>query len=472
MTRRQLVVQKGFQEAVFNCKADIAVIGGAMGAGKSYALILEIMKHIRDPHFRCGIFRKKRGNLLCAGGLWEELGIVADAMGIKYRTNRHQLVYTFESGAAVHMCHANHPDFKQFLKGTQFTAVFIDEADEFDEDIFKFLIARLRSKAEIKPYMRLTTNPTEGWIKTLIKPFLQEDEYPIAKLSGKMHYLYFMGNTPVIKPTKKAFLEECDLKKSDLEDIRTFTFIAGKVTDNKKLLENNPEYLSNLKTLPTHERDKYLYGWWGEMPKEGLFQEGQFHSYAGFPENPDRCIITCDTGLAGGEKSDFTVASCWALKDNRLYLVDMTRGRWKYQEIKQRIKTFLEENEFVEACYIEDFHSGSVLLSELKEEVFGMPFRPIRRDPRISKVKRAYQAMAFMNKGEVYLPVDHDKIRKPFLREVCAFSVDMSHANDDICDTFFDACIIFGRGLKSRKREQPELSRAVENLGSMNRVQV
>lgn len=467
----KLTVQKGFQEQVFNCQADIAVVGGAMGAGKSYALILEMMKHIKDPHFRCGVFRKNRGNLLCSGGLWEELGLVADAMRLKYSTNKHQLVYKFESGASIHMCHGNHPNFKQFLKGTQFTAVFIDEADEFDEEIFKFLIARMRSKSKTKPYMRLTTNPTEGWIKTLIKPFLQEDEYPISKLSGKLHYLYFMGNTPIIKPTKKAFLTECDLKKEDLEDVRTFTFIAGKVTDNKKLLENNPEYLSNLKILPTHERDKYLYGWWGEMPKDGLFKEQNFSSYSGFPESPDRCIITCDTGLAGGERSDFTVASCWALKGNKLYLVDMTRGRWKYQEIKQRIKTFLEENEFAEACYIEDYHSGSVLLSELKEEVFGMHFRPIRRDPRISKAKRAYQAVAFLNKAEVFIPIDHDKIRKPFLREVCAFSVDMTHANDDICDTFFDACIIFGRGIKSRKREQKELSHAVENVGSMSRVQ-
>ena len=57
------------------------------------------------------------------------------------------------------------------------------------------------------------------------------------------------------------------------------------------------------------------------------------------------------------------------------------------------------------------------------------------------------------------------------IREVCAFSVDMSHANDDICDTFFDACIIFGRGIRTKKREQKELSHAVENVGSMSRVQ-
>ncbi len=470
MSIKKLVVQKGFQEQVFNCTADIAVVGGAMGAGKSYALILEMMKHIRDPHFRCGVFRKRRGNLLCAGGLWEELGLVADAMGLKYRTNRHQLVYKFESGAAIHMCHANHPDFKQYLKGTQFTAIFIDEADEFDEDIFKFLIARLRSKSDIKPYMRMTTNPTEGWIKQLIKPFLREDEYPHSDLSGKIQYLYFMGNEPIIKKSKEDFVNECDLKKEDLADVRTFTFIAGKVTDNKKLLDKNPEYLSNLKMLPAHERDKYLYGWWGEMPKEGLFKEQNFGTYMSFPENPDRCIVTCDPAIAGGSQSDFTVACCWALKDKVLYLVDMIRGRWKYQEGKQRLRTFLEEHEFIESCYIEDMHSGSVLLTELKEELPNIHFRPIRRDPRISKVKRAFQALSFLNRGSVKIPADHDGIRKPFLREICAFSTDMNHAHDDICDTFFDACIVFSRAVRMNKKEPKELSQNVENMGSLSRV--
>ena len=69
----RLVVQKGFQEKIYKCTAEIAIVGGAMGAGKSYALILEVMKHIKDPHFRCGIFRKNRANILCPGGLWEEI---------------------------------------------------------------------------------------------------------------------------------------------------------------------------------------------------------------------------------------------------------------------------------------------------------------------------------------------------------------------------------------------------------------
>jgi hypothetical protein len=209
----RLEVQKGFQEKIHNCKADIAIVGGAMGAGKSYALILEVMKHIGDPHFRCGIFRKNRANILCLGGLWEELLEVARSCKLRVKTNRHDLKITFPSGAVVHFGHANHPNFKQYLKGTQYTAIFIDEGDEFDEEIFKFLMARLRSKAKIKPYMRITTNPTEGWIKKMIKPYLNEEEYPIASDCGKVKYLYFINNEPVLKDSKDDFIRDNGLSK-------------------------------------------------------------------------------------------------------------------------------------------------------------------------------------------------------------------------------------------------------------------
>lgn len=470
----RLKIQAGFQEKVFNCKADIAIIGGAMGAGKSYALILEVMKHIKDPHFRCGIFRKNRANILCPGGLWEELLQIASSCRLKVKTNRHDLKVTFPSGAVVQFGHANHPNFKQYLKGTQYTAIFIDEGDEFDEEIFKFLMARMRSKSKVKPYMRITTNPAEGWIKRMIKSYLREDDYPNSNESGKMKYLYFLNNEPVIKDNKEDFIKEHNLPPEDLQYVRTFCFIAGRVDENKKLLETNPEYIANLKTLSEHERDRYLYGWWGELPREGLFKPEDFLTYTGFPENPDRCLITVDTAIKTGAHNDYTVMSCWAAKGNALYLLDMIRGKWSYPNMKEQAKSFLEDNHFVDSCYIEDIHAGAVLLADLRSETKDIRFRPVRRDVRISKLKRAFEAVAYMQHVKVYLPADSEKIRKLFLREVCAFSADMSHANDDISDTFFDAVNMLGRSVRKRpkkKEKKQPLSQSIETLGSRNRVQ-
>ena len=448
-------------------------MGGAMGAGKSYALILEVMKHITDPHFRCGIFRKSRANILCPGGLWEELLEVTASRGILIKTNRHELKMTFPSGAVIQFGHANHPNFKQYLKGTQYTAIFIDEGDEFDEEIFKFLMARLRSKSTVKPYMRITTNPSEGWIKKMIKPFLNEEEYPITTECGKIKYLYFINNEPIVKNSKDDFIKDHGLAKEDIQHIRTFTFIAGRVDENKKLLETNKEYISNLKTLSDHERDRYLYGWWGELPKNGMFQEKDFSCYTGFPDRADRYIICIDTALKCSARNDYTVATSWAFKKNKLYLIDMLRGKWPYAAMKERVEAFIIANDYVDAVYIEDIQTGAVLLDDLRNTIKDIRFRSIHRQVRESKLNRAQGALANLGHVKVFLPMDSDKIRKIFLKELCSFSGDMSHANDDIADTFFDAINILGKAV--RKRPQPKakaqnLSQIFENIGSLSRV--
>lgn len=473
----RLEVQEGFQEKIHSCKADIAIVGGAMGAGKSYALILEVMKHIGDPHFRCGIFRKNRANILCPGGLWEELLQVAQSCRLKVKTNRHDLKVTFPSGAVVQFGHANHPNFKQYLKGTQYTAIFIDEGDEFDEEIFKFLMARLRSKAKVKPYMRITTNPADGWIKRMIKPFLNEEEYPISSKCGEIFYLYFINNEPVLKKNKEDFLKDHGLTEEDLQYVRTFTFIAGRVDENKKLLANNPEYVANLKTLSDHERDRYLYGWWGELPKDGMFQVQDFSAYAGFPERVDRYIITIDTALKNSAHNDYTVATCWAFKKNKLYLVDMLRGKWSYASMKERVEAFIKTNDFVDSVYIEDIQTGAVLLDDLRNSIPGIRFRSMHRQVRESKLKRAQGALANLGHVKVLLPLDAEKIRKIFLKEICAFSGDMTHANDDIADTFFDAINILGKAVRKRPKadsceSKKPLIQSFETLGgSFNGIQ-
>ena len=242
----------------------------------------------------------------------------------------------------------------------------------------------------------------------------------------------------------------------------------------KKLLENNPEYIANLKTLPEHERDRYLYGWWGELPRDGAFKQEDFQIYTGFPERADRYIIFVDTAIKTGAHNDYTVATCWAFKKRKLYLLDMLRGKWKYSSMKEHLQSFIEANHFIDSCYIEDIQAGSVLLDDLRKTMTDVRFRSIHRPPRESKFQRAKGAQANLSRINVLLPIDSDKMRKTFLKEVCAFSEDMSHAHDDICDTFFDAINMIGKTVKKQPREKGErmpLSQTFENIGSMSRVQ-
>ena len=59
------------QQLMLTQGADTAILGGAMGSGKSFISLLYPLKFADDPHFRGVIFRKTTGEITAQGGLWE-----------------------------------------------------------------------------------------------------------------------------------------------------------------------------------------------------------------------------------------------------------------------------------------------------------------------------------------------------------------------------------------------------------------
>ena len=55
------------------------------------------------------------------------------------------------------------------------------------------------------------------------------------------------------------------------DEIKSVTFIASTVQDNKILLENDPSYLANLNALPLVERERLLKGNWKIKAAAGLY---------------------------------------------------------------------------------------------------------------------------------------------------------------------------------------------------------
>jgi len=141
--------------------------------------------------------------------------------------------------------------------------------------------------------------------------------------------------------------------------------------------------------------------------------------------------------------------------------------------MKERVEAFITANDYVDSVYIEDIQTGAILLDDLRNTIKDVRFRSIHRQVRESKLNRAQGALANLGHVKVFLPMDSDKIRKTFLKEICAFSGDMSHANDDIADTFFDAINLLGKAVRKRptpKKDCVSLSQTIETIGSMSRV--
>ena len=56
-------------------------------------------------------------------------------------------------------------------------------------------------------------------------------------------------------------------------DIKSVTFIASTLQDNKILMEKDPSYMANLKALPIVEKERLLYGNWKIKAAAGLFYQ-------------------------------------------------------------------------------------------------------------------------------------------------------------------------------------------------------
>lgn len=170
-------------------------------------------------------------------------------------------------------------------------------------------------------------------------------------------------------------------------------------------------------------------------------------------------FITSDTAQKKGEANDFSVFSFWGKTfDNRLHLLDMVRGKWEADELRQQVKLCWEKWKGFKVSpygfYIEDKSSGIGVIQEIKKTE-PIPIIPITRARykndqgqwvAADKFSRVMTAAPYLANGWVYLPNgEKDDISSTLLAECAAFRADLSAKHDDQIDCLADAIdIAFG----------------------------
>jgi len=81
------------QESFLATGADIAVYGGAAGGGKTWALLLEPLRHIQNKDFGAVVFRRTIPEITNEGALWDEAAKIYPLLSAKANENDKQ--YTF-----------------------------------------------------------------------------------------------------------------------------------------------------------------------------------------------------------------------------------------------------------------------------------------------------------------------------------------------------------------------------------------
>lgn len=168
-----------------------------------------------------------------------------------------------------------------------------------------------------------------------------------------------------------------------------------------------------------------------------LIKSEWFNYYNELPKLKHR-IITADTAQKTKEHNDYSVFMHWGLGvDNKVYLIDVLRGKWESPQLKRNMITFWNKCQELNSTaygqvrdvYIEDKVSGTGLIQELKNS--GIPIKeyPKGRD----KVSEVNDILTYLENGYLYLLREAQWL-DDYITEHEDFNAEMTHAHDDQVD--------------------------------------
>lgn len=256
--------QKGKQELFLRSPADICIYGGAAGGGKTYALLLECLRHIANKHFEAIIFRQSRPQIMSAGGLYATSQEIYPHLGATSVLTPN-VQWRFQSGAKVTFAHMFYEKEKYNWQGSQIPLLMFDELVHFTESQFFYLFSRNRSTCGVKPYIRATCNPDgESWVAKFIDWWIdQETGYADENKCGKLRYFVRRNNLIHWADTPQELYESFGLfYPEEQAEVKSVSFISAKLTDNEAMLKHDPGYIGALKAMSEFDQEQLLNGNW------------------------------------------------------------------------------------------------------------------------------------------------------------------------------------------------------------------
>ncbi len=261
------------QELALSSPADILIFGGAAGGGKSWTLLLEHLRHQKNPDFFSVTFRRLSPQITNAGGLWDESRKLYPALRAKPNKTDHE--WTFPSGSRAKFAHLQYEDDVLNWQGSQIPLLNFDELTHFTEYQFWYMFSRNRSMSGVRSYVRATTNPdADSWVKDLISWWLDpETGYPILERAGVLRWFIRINGELIWADTKEELAEQFPDLVEELGEhfAKSLTFIPSMLDDNQKLLEADPSYKGTLYALPLVDRMRLLGGNWKVKIEAGKF---------------------------------------------------------------------------------------------------------------------------------------------------------------------------------------------------------
>ena len=404
--------QPGPQTLAMSSRADILVYGGAAGGGKTFTLLVDPLRHKNNPKFNAVFFRRTYPQITLPGGMWDESEKIYPQF--KARPTKSRLKWDMPSGATFSFHHMQHEMDKSEWQGAQIENINFDELTHFTESQFWYLLSRNRSLSGIKPYMRGSCNPdANSWVKQLVLPWV-DTNVDIAERPASGSLKYFVRVDGKIEWVDETYRYT---QGGVTVAAKSFTFIKASVFDNMKLLNANPEYLANLRSLPLIEQERLLYGNWDIVESGNMFRKEWFDEIDPFelPTRFKRLIRFWDLASSkpnevekNKSNPDYTAGALVGVgHDGMYYFLDLVMVRDTPGEIESLLKKTCREDiakygTIVEFAYEQEPGSSGVFVTHHFTTTVFKGFRFKGFESTGSKIARANPVSAEIQNGGTF----------------------------------------------------------------------
>ena len=218
------------QEMFINSTAFETLFGGAAGGGKSFGQLVDALIYAsKYAGSKQAIFRRTFRQL--------EMSIIRTARGMYPREiatyNEGKHTYRFKNGSIIDFCYCDSENDVYQYQSAEYDVIRFDELTHFTEYMYVYLISRCRGANGFPKAIKSSTNPGgvgHNWVKSrFLSIGAPNTVHEIKNESGRS---------------------------------TTRMFIPSLVQDNSFLMENDPDYIARLETLPDKEKRALLYGDW------------------------------------------------------------------------------------------------------------------------------------------------------------------------------------------------------------------
>jgi len=230
------------QSEWFWSEATEMLVGGAAGPGKSFFLRVGLIAwalEIKD--LQIYLFRKtykdlEQNHINHPQGFPVLLAEHIQAKTVKYNSSKN--IFVFNNGSMIHLCHCQHEKDKYNYQGAEMHILAIDELTHFSESIYTYLRGRVRMSGVALPdHYKIPCDKDKRGYRTLFpRAILSTNPGGIGHNWVKQTFVDYGPPKTVVKtPPKEGGLHRA--------------FYPAKLSDNQKLLDDDPEYADRLSGL-------------------------------------------------------------------------------------------------------------------------------------------------------------------------------------------------------------------------------